>query len=507
MQPLGWSSTSITTSSGFTLNLLRRSWRFLTRSRASAELEAQIPSPTEAEARPDESPLPWVLDHAASADPVQRVSGIAGAAAYGVAAIGPLLERASDPSYIPTAVDILMRIAARGDKAAVLDALFRVYPQAEPDDQQRIIGLVGSLQTSAPPPTHRGVDGQRASVVAGTPTTPTRQPSRPTPGPALPIARPRRVAAADPLADAIESVLTSAGRPLRARVISHELVRFGHPNTDRRTVNRMLYSKLERFVQNSNWEWWPVSAVTPASAASESDASIAEILQEVAPAPSSPTPFQPIATDSRLYRWQEEALEAWSAADHRGIVQAITGSGKTRVGLAAIQRHLDHPGGRVAVIVPTVVLLNQWRKEIAIWLGINESDIGQCGGGGNDDLTDARITVYVVNSAAQYLTSDAGAVGRSVLLVADECHRYGAEGFRAAIQGPFEATLGLSATPSARSTWAWRRRSSQPSGRSSTATTTSRPSETVSSASSTWRSSAWPSLPKRPPSTKCWTRM
>src|SRR5690349_14375298 len=37
----------------------------------------------------------------------------------------------------------------------------------------------------------------------------------------------------------------------------------------------------------------------------------------------------------RLYAWQDEALRAWDAAGRRGIIQAVTGTGKTVVAIAA----------------------------------------------------------------------------------------------------------------------------------------------------------------------------
>jgi hypothetical protein len=36
-----------------------------------------------------------------------------------------------------------------------------------------------------------------------------------------------------------------------------------------------------------------------------------------------------------LYPWQQEALKAWHSNARRGVVEAVTGSGKTRVGIAA----------------------------------------------------------------------------------------------------------------------------------------------------------------------------
>ena len=39
-----------------------------------------------------------------------------------------------------------------------------------------------------------------------------------------------------------------------------------------------------------------------------------------------------------LYQWQEECLERWFSNNGRGIVQAVTGAGKTFLALTAAAR-------------------------------------------------------------------------------------------------------------------------------------------------------------------------
>lgn len=49
-----------------------------------------------------------------------------------------------------------------------------------------------------------------------------------------------------------------------------------------------------------------------------------------------PPPPVPASYDyAFLYPWQQEALKAWHSNARRGVVEAVTGSGKTRVGIAA----------------------------------------------------------------------------------------------------------------------------------------------------------------------------
>ena len=150
-----------------------------------------------------------------------------------------------------------------------------------------------------------------------------------------------------------------------------------------------------------------------------------------------------------LYMWQQEALSAWVHHGRRGIIEAVTGSGKTNLALAAVEDHLRSPGAVAAVVVPTADLLYQWQRNVASWLCLAEGQIALCGDGHHGRVGDAPVALYVAASAGALLPSHTHELSRGarVLLVADECHRMGAEGFARALRAPFAATLGLSATP------------------------------------------------------------
>ena len=154
-------------------------------------------------------------------------------------------------------------------------------------------------------------------------------------------------------------------------------------------------------------------------------------------------------THPPLYMWQQEALSAWVHHRRRGIIEAVTGSGKTNLALAAVEDHLGWPGACAAVVVPTADLLYQWQRNAASWLGISEDGVGLCGDGHHGAVGESPVTLYVAASAGELLPSHVRAAGTNanVLLIADECHRLGAEGFSRALRAPFTATLGLSATP------------------------------------------------------------
>jgi RNA polymerase primary sigma factor len=71
----------------------------------------------------------------------------------------------------------------------------------------------------------------------------------------------------------------------------------------------------------------------------------------------------PLAGSLRLYGWQEDALAAWEAQGSRGVIEAVTGTGKTMVGLAAAAATLQKRE-KVCVLVPTRELLDQWTQTL-----------------------------------------------------------------------------------------------------------------------------------------------
>jgi superfamily II DNA or RNA helicase len=141
-----------------------------------------------------------------------------------------------------------------------------------------------------------------------------------------------------------------------------------------------------------------------------------------------------------LRPWQSDAVERWHAAGRLGIVEAVTGAGKTIVGVAAVADALAR-GRRVEVLVPTKELQSQWVSSIGHWLP--RARVGRRGDGHRDDFDSADVVVSIVNTAARHpLRGVTGA-----LLVADECHRYGSETlFRRALLPGYRTRLGLTAT-------------------------------------------------------------
>ncbi|QLD88478.1 DEAD/DEAH box helicase [Natronomonas salina] len=143
-----------------------------------------------------------------------------------------------------------------------------------------------------------------------------------------------------------------------------------------------------------------------------------------------------LTTDYELRGYQEDALEAWHGANDRGVVELPTGSGKTVLAIGAMT-DLDTP---TLVVVPTIDLLEQWRRELEAEFGDSVA-VGQLGGG---EQRVEPITVATYDSA--YLRADE--LGdRFGLLVFDEVHHLGGEGYRdIARLMAAPARMGLTAT-------------------------------------------------------------
>ncbi len=148
-----------------------------------------------------------------------------------------------------------------------------------------------------------------------------------------------------------------------------------------------------------------------------------------------------VAAPFRLYQWQADALAAWAGHHRRGVVEAVTGTGKTLVGVAAALKEIGDRE-QVLVLVPTVELQRQWVDELAARLPARTL-IGRLGDGASDRLASHDVLVAVVNSARAI---DVRPIRRGGLLVADECHRYGSAINHLALDPRFSHRLGLSAT-------------------------------------------------------------
>lgn len=162
------------------------------------------------------------------------------------------------------------------------------------------------------------------------------------------------------------------------------------------------------------------------------------------------------------YSHQGEAIDAWFLNNHQGILSIATGGGKTLTSLTAatlLSRSL--PALLIIIAVPTKALMEQWTKEVALF-GVHAINLN------NYSSKDKKIAA--IKNACRHLRFSSSKVECiilshdalkseyiqtikkssskiSTLLIADEVHNLGSEGF---IKDPptfFEYKLGLSATP------------------------------------------------------------
>jgi len=145
-----------------------------------------------------------------------------------------------------------------------------------------------------------------------------------------------------------------------------------------------------------------------------------------------PTPQLHSRFEARDYQY--EAVESWVKAGRRGIVVLPTGAGKTIMAVKAMERL------QVAtlVVVPTIVLVEQWRGVLADAFGV---EVGALGGGSSDIKP---ITVSTYDSAA-IRARELG--DRFSMIVFDEVHHLPApSNARIALTYLAPYRLGLTAT-------------------------------------------------------------
>lgn len=212
--------------------------------------------------------------------------------------------------------------------------------------------------------------------------------------------------------------------PMTAREIASVLAASGI-SVDKSRVNKTLYGdRMTFWHEGEPLPFWSLASRRPA------------------------TP-EPVAADwltsLGLYDWQRRALDGWATSGHRGVVEAVTGSGKTRLALAAIAAEIQR-GGRVAAIVPTTDLQGQWYAEIGRHLLVGASlraTIGLLGDGREDTLADRQVVVATAQSACNWQLNPPST---GALLIADEVHHLGAPTWARALEDGFDRRLGLTAT-------------------------------------------------------------
>jgi superfamily II DNA or RNA helicase len=136
-----------------------------------------------------------------------------------------------------------------------------------------------------------------------------------------------------------------------------------------------------------------------------------------------------------LRDYQQKALDMWIKAGKRGCIVLPTGSGKTIIGVKAV----EVINSASLVIVPTIDLMDQWTSVLSKYF--SNIKIGNLGGG-LDDIQ--AITVCTYDSA--YIRAP-NIGNKFALIIFDEVHHLAAPGYRSIAEqfaSPFR--LGLTAT-------------------------------------------------------------
>lgn len=155
---------------------------------------------------------------------------------------------------------------------------------------------------------------------------------------------------------------------------------------------------------------------------------------DLLPCPDLAAAYEASGHKLKLRDYQAEALISWGENEKCGVVVLPTGSGKTLVGIRAIAG-CNIPA---LVVVPTLDLLAQWKKQLeeAFFM-----EVGQLGGGEKKILP---ITVSTYDSAYIHAETLGNMFG---LLIFDEVHHLPAAGYRSIAEfsaAPYR--LGLTAT-------------------------------------------------------------
>jgi superfamily II DNA or RNA helicase len=136
-----------------------------------------------------------------------------------------------------------------------------------------------------------------------------------------------------------------------------------------------------------------------------------------------------------LRDYQQRALDNWLRAGLRGCVVLPTGSGKTIVGIKAIEKS----NAASLVVVPTLDLMDQWTINLSKYFP--NVRIGNLGGG-TDDIQPITVSTY---DSAYVRASFLG--NKFSLVIFDEVHHLAALGYRTiAEQMAAPYRLGLTAT-------------------------------------------------------------
>ena len=161
------------------------------------------------------------------------------------------------------------------------------------------------------------------------------------------------------------------------------------------------------------------------------------------------------------FEHQGRAIKAWCEADHQGILEMATGSGKTIAAMICAHRlyEVEKPL-LIVVAAPYIPLIQQWCDEISPF-GLKAVNLTEAKGAKKRaielnklkkriqfGITDIEIVIVSHRTLCNSEFKDElKKFDCKTLLIADEVHNLGSEGFITDPPDFFDYRLGLSATP------------------------------------------------------------
>ena len=153
-------------------------------------------------------------------------------------------------------------------------------------------------------------------------------------------------------------------------------------------------------------------------------------------------------------------MEHWWR-EKRGIVDHVTGAGKTLTALWIIRDWLQNLAHAALILVPSSLLAQQWEREIRSELADLDVRLLRVGGEGGSKRWGNLLTTFshprnsrhpkvvlaTMQTACKAEFLERLTVGRHLLVVADEVHRVGSPTHLSLLKISSGAALGLSATP------------------------------------------------------------
>ena len=160
------------------------------------------------------------------------------------------------------------------------------------------------------------------------------------------------------------------------------------------------------------------------------------------------------------FQHQGQAVQSWCEAAHRGVLEMATGSGKTITAMICAHRLYELRKPLLIVVsAPYVSLIQQWCDEIAPF-GLRPINLTASGARGRAQQLNrikrrfrshaSDVEAVVVSHRTlcdDSFKAEVAKIDCAALLIADEAHNLGAEGFISDPPEFFEYRLGLSATP------------------------------------------------------------